>query len=208
MLTFQNLVTEQHFCPKSRTIGVARLFLVLFTTCIFISVHVHMLNLHLAAVKWSSQHWSWDVNTHSHSVLFLAKLQRQTFTKLCCMSRISTSQKWFNGVYVWMCTCVCVNVSKCTRAETCAYISQDFLSYTDLSSQNNAADSILSAAWYNLFQSACLAVQSTNRQPTIASSVYYCQQANCQQETHPTVLIPCFHKAVFFSLQLIKAKWQ
>lgn len=155
--------------------------------------HVHMLNLHLAAVKWSSQHWSWDVNTHSHSVLFLAKLQRQTFTKLCCMSRICTSQKWFNGVCLRMCTCMRVNVSKCTWAGTCAHASQDFLSYTALSSQNNAAHSILSAAWYNLFQSTCLAVENRARQPTIASSVYYHQQATCQEETHPTVLIPCFH---------------
>lgn len=62
--------------------------------------HVHMLNLHLAAVKQSSQHWNRDVNTHSHSVLFLAKLQRQTFTKLCCMLHICTSQEWFNRVCV------------------------------------------------------------------------------------------------------------
>lgn len=161
-----------------------------------------MLNHHLAAVKRSSQHWSWDVNTHSHGVLFLAKLQRQTFTKLCCMSHIGTSQEWFNSVSV--CACMCGNVSKCTQAGTWTYISQDFLSYerngAALSSQNNAANSILCAARYNLFQSTCLAVQIAAKQPTIASSVYYQQKGQLpREETHPTVLIPCFHTSRFFT---------
>lgn len=192
---------------QSDLIRVARLSVfspfsnVYFHLC---GVHVHMLNHHLAAVKRSSQHWSWDVNTHSHGVLFLAKLQRQTFTKLCCMSRICTSQERFNSV--------CGNVSKCTRAGTWTYTSQDFLSYkrngAALSSQNNATISILCAARYNLFQSTCLAVRIPAKQPTIASSVYYHQKGRLpREETHPTLLIPCFHTSSV-SLRLIKTERQ
>lgn len=147
------------------------------------------------------------------------------------MSRICTSQEWFNSVCVCACVCVhlhvCECVWMCTWAETCMYMSQDFLSYTwsraALSSQNNAANSILSAARYNLFQSSCLAVQITARQPTIASSVYYHQQANCQirntsnsfntlfshkqfftpaYKSQMTITIACTRKPAFFWCQL------
>lgn len=88
------------------------------------------------------------------------------------------------------CTCMCVNVSKFTQAKPHTYTSQDFPLAARIT------EKILykfSAARYSLFQSTCLSVQITARQPTIASSLYY-----CQEETYPKVLIPCFHTSSFF----------
>lgn len=114
------------------------------------------------------------------------------------MSHICTSQKWVDSECVCMCACVwvrsctwmCVKVSKFTQAEPRTFTSQDF------SLAARITEKILykfSATLYSLFQSTCLYIQITARQPTIASLLYY-----CQEETYPKVLIPSFHTSSFF----------
>lgn len=125
------------------------------------------------------------------------KLRGQTFSKLCCVSRICASQEWFIAV--------CVRVHACVRVckPICSQANVSFLTHrAALLSEDRLTLQHLYSLSYSLFQ---ITRQAEQLARTVAATAKMKKQQKNpatsppKKTSHPTLLIPCFHTSKNFS---------